>query len=425
MAKAPKQKFVTKKHLARIERERRQTRIILAGTIAVFVLAIGLVGFGILNEKVLKPLKPVATVGEDKITIREFQENARYARLQIINNYLQIQQFFGDSESIQSYLAQIQAQLDPVTLGQSTLNSLIEDRLIRQEAARRGITVSPEEVEKKLQEFFGYYPDGTPTPEPTLESRPTSTLSPLQLTLIPPTATPTPYLTTTVDLTPTATLTATPTPTSTPVEPTPTSTLQPTPTPYTLEEYSKNYQEYIKQLTNIQVSEAMLRRLAESVLYREKVQKAVLADLKPEEEQVWARHILVEDEEAAKEVIDRLNKGESFAALASEMSVDAASAARGGDLGWFGKGRMVAEFEQAAFSLSIGEISKPVKSQYGYHIIQVLGHEMRPLQTSEFEQLRQKKFQEWLDAQREAAQVQIIEEKWLDFVPTEPALPTG
>ncbi len=427
MARAPKQKYLTKKHLARVERERRQTRLILLSTAAVVVLVIGLIGYGILNETVLKPLRPVATVGEDKISVKEFQENARFARLQIINNYVQLAQFFGDSDSLQSYLQQIEAQLEPATLGQSTLNSLIEDRLIRQEAARRGITVTEQEVDEKLKELFGYYPNGTPTPKPTDAIVPTSTLSPLQLTLLPPTATPTTAIVTeTAGITPTATVapTLTPTATSTPSEPTPTLTPQPTATPYTLEAFQKNYQDYVKQLNDIKVSEAMLRKLAENVLYREKVQEVILADLKPEEEQVWARHILVEDEEAAKEVLDLLNQGKNFADLARDYSIDAGSGAKGGDLGWFGKGKMVAEFEEVAFSLPIGEISQPVKSQFGYHIIQVLGREIRPLQSSEFEQLRQTKFQEWLDARRNEATVDIID-NWLELVPTEPALPAG
>lgn len=85
-------------------------------------------------------------------------------------------------------------------------------------------------------------------------------------------------------------------------------------------------------------------------------------------EQVRASHILVEDEETAQEVLEKINAGEDFAELAKEYSTDG-SAENGGDLGFFGKGDMVAEFEKAAWALDIDEVSGIVKSEFGYHII--------------------------------------------------------
>ncbi len=89
-----------------------------------------------------------------------------------------------------------------------------------------------------------------------------------------------------------------------------------------------------------------------------------------QEEQVQASHILVEDEETANKIKNLLNDGEDFAALAKEYSKDG-SAQNGGELGYFTKGEMVKEFEDAAFSMEIGQVSEPVKSQFGYHIIKV------------------------------------------------------
>lgn len=90
-----------------------------------------------------------------------------------------------------------------------------------------------------------------------------------------------------------------------------------------------------------------------------------------QEEQVRASHILVESKEQAEEIKDKLSKGEDFAELAKEYSIDDLSKESGGDLGFFGRGRMVPSFEEAAFTLKEGEISEPVKSDYGYHIIKV------------------------------------------------------
>jgi len=421
MTKEPKQQFLTKKHLARLERERRQIRLILIGAILVFIAVVMLIGYGILNEKVLKPQRPVASVGEDKVSASNFQEYARYMRQQYINQYVQtyqLAQLFGSDENSKAYfdnsMQQLAAQLEPTTLGQNVLNSLIEDKLIRQEAARRGITLSEDELDKDVERFFSFYPNGTPAPTATLAPLPTSTLSPLQMTLVPPTATPT------ASPTPTMTL-----PTSTPtqtLEPTQISTPEPTATPYTSDAFKKDYDTYIKDLTDLKVSETIFRKVLENRLYRLKVEDAILSDLKNEEEQIWTRHILVDSEEKAKEALARLQSGEEFAKVAQELSSDQGSSTRGGELGWTSKGTLVTEYEDAAYKLNIGEISQPVQSQSGWHVIQLLGKEVRPIDQYKYEQLRQTKFQEWLDSQREIVGVDIPD-GWLDWVPVEPTLP--
>src|SRR5690625_5969265 len=81
-----------------------------------------------------------------------------------------------------------------------------------------------------------------------------------------------------------------------------------------------------------------------------------------------ASHILVEDEELANEIKGKLDKGEDFADLAKEYSTDS-SAEQGGELGFFTVGSMVPPFEDAAYNLEIDEISEPIKSDFGYHII--------------------------------------------------------
>ncbi|KKB40942.1 peptidylprolyl isomerase [Bacillus thermotolerans] len=88
-------------------------------------------------------------------------------------------------------------------------------------------------------------------------------------------------------------------------------------------------------------------------------------------EQVQASHILVEDEATANEVAKKLAAGGDFAELAKEYSIDEGSSKEGGEVGYFGKGAMVPEFEEAAFSMEKGEVSDPVKSEYGFHIIKV------------------------------------------------------
>jgi peptidyl-prolyl cis-trans isomerase C len=89
----------------------------------------------------------------------------------------------------------------------------------------------------------------------------------------------------------------------------------------------------------------------------------------PPEPEIHARHILVATEEEAKTALARVKGGEDFAKVADELSKDPGS--KGGDLGWFIKDKMVPEFAEAAFKLKKGEISDPVKSPFGWHIIQV------------------------------------------------------
>lgn len=86
---------------------------------------------------------------------------------------------------------------------------------------------------------------------------------------------------------------------------------------------------------------------------------------------VRASHILVATEDEGKAILDRLNNGEDFATLATLESLDSVSAANGGDLDYFGKGKMIAEFEEVAFALEEGETSDLVKTEVGYHIIRV------------------------------------------------------
>ena len=97
---------------------------------------------------------------------------------------------------------------------------------------------------------------------------------------------------------------------------------------------------------------------------------------KPEQE-VHARHILVPTEDEAKAALDRVKKGEDFAKVADEVSKDPGS--QGGDLGWFTADKMVKEFADAAFKLDAGQVSEPVKTQFGWHVIKVEEKRSKPV----------------------------------------------
>lgn len=88
--------------------------------------------------------------------------------------------------------------------------------------------------------------------------------------------------------------------------------------------------------------------------------------------QIKASHILVQEEKEAQEVYRKIQDGANFAELAKELSTDQSTRQRGGDLGFFPRGAMVPSFEQAAFSLKVNEVSQPVHTEFGYHIIKVV-----------------------------------------------------
>jgi peptidyl-prolyl cis-trans isomerase D len=360
--------------------------------------------------------------------------------VQLINQYSQYMQYaqmFGiqDPANDQNFgptLNQISTELSTTdTLGQKVLDSIIDERLIRQETTKRGITVSKEDVDKLMQETFGYFPNGTPSPTVTATEPVLPTNNPTQLALVTITPTPSPFHTETPTATPTLDPLVTPTQTLAPTatattEPTftpgPTSTPEPTATPYTLEGYTTKYKEGFDGMSKqTGLNEADYRKLFEDTLLRQKLYEAITADLKPFNEQVWARHILVATEDEAKAIVASLNTGADFAALAAEKSLDTSSGAKGGDLGWFARGAMAAPFEEAAFALKVGEISAPVQSDFGYHVIQVLGHEERPLDAAQFQTYKDKVFSDFLKKLRDEGKVETYD-LWKTIVPTTPAL---
>ncbi|OZU87918.1 foldase [Virgibacillus indicus] len=120
--------------------------------------------------------------------------------------------------------------------------------------------------------------------------------------------------------------------------------------------------------------------------------------------EIKAQHILVEDEETANEVKKKLDEGGDFAELAKEYSTDG-SAEQGGDLGYFSKGKMVPEFEEAAFSLEPGEVSDLVQSQHGFHIIKV-NDKRQVEEPTKYEDVKDDIHRELLNERMDVAKVQ-------------------
>jgi len=136
---------------------------------------------------------------------------------------------------------------------------------------------------------------------------------------------------------------------------------------------------------------------------------------KPGETEVHARHILVSDEATAKKIIAELKKGGDFAALSKQYSKDPGASAQGGDLGFFKKTDMVPEFADAAFALKDKEITpEPVKTQFGWHVIQTLEHRTSepPTFEQERDELRQKMVQAAVQKEVAEARSEVTVEKF-------------
>lgn len=177
--------------------------------------------------------------------------------------------------------------------------------------------------------------------------------------------------------------------------------------------------EDVKEDLAVQVKLEKLMRLKINVTDKE-IQEYFTAnkELYDVEEQVKASHILVDTEEKAQEIRQKLEAGGDFAELAKTNSQDTTNKDQGGDLGTISRGQMVEEFEEAAFSLPVGEISQPVKTEYGYHIIKVtekiparegtLAENKEGIRDTLFNQKMQTEYSAWLDEQYKKHKVETL-----------------
>jgi parvulin-like peptidyl-prolyl isomerase len=144
-------------------------------------------------------------------------------------------------------------------------------------------------------------------------------------------------------------------------------------------------------------------------LVTEALQDRVIAPLGDSTDQVHARHLLVASKEEAEKALARIKAGEDFTRVANEVSQDAATNTLGGDLGWFPRGIMLPEIDTIAFSLPPGGLSDVFQSSLGWHVLQVVEHNpQRPLTDEQKQALRQKAFEDWLNAERARANVEIF-----------------
>lgn len=391
-------------------------------------LALLLVVIGAVRELFIKPNTVLVQVAGETIITRDFWKRARLRQSELENQRFQllaIAQQLGDSNLFTSQIASLDATLaSPLSLGTQVLNTMIEDTVLRLKASELGVAVTDEEVEEALREEVARGQGALTEQQATAEAASEATTSSASFTPVPEDAS---------NGEPTASAA-----TETPTEPAPVLT-------------DALYQEGLRTLEdNLRSRAGMIlaeyREVIRINLIRTKMEAKIGQEqVSTTEEQVRVRHILIsvdaeaEPSEGAEEPAEettsamaaadpseaempdansdgrvddaealafmqvlrqRVLDGEDFGELAMQYSDDPGSGSLGGELGWAGRGRYVAEFDEAAFTLPIGEISEPVKTTFGYHLIEVVERDdERPKDENSLPQEYAQAFQTWLQEQ--------------------------
>jgi hypothetical protein len=405
--KPPKE--LTRKHLARAQRERRQQLVLIISLTTVIVIALGLVGYGILDERVLKQQQPVASVNGKIITTGDFQKRVRFQYAQINSQIAQLQsqrQLYANNPSLSFITQQIDQQLSslqselssPTVVGKQVLDSMVEEELVRQEAAKRNITVAPDEVQTALEHSFNFYrvpPTATPVP----------TASPTPL------VSPTPEPTATVSITPTET-------------PSPTDTPEPTATPVTEQAYTTELNNYLQQIASTGMTRSDVEKLIEANLLRTKLQDVFNKDVPTSGDQVEYRYIVFDTYEQAQAAEAQLQAGTSFGDLYQQVEAGKVVSATTGTGPWTLVSDLASQTTQnvadIVSSLGISQTSQIITdtASSGALIVQVTGRGVQPLDPSQLQTEQQKAYQTWLDSQRNGPGVNLFNNRYMDVVPT-------
>lgn len=382
---------MTKKQRTRAEREARMNRWIIIGAGAVGVLVLGILVYGYLAEVVFRAREPVATVGSITFSTADFEARVRYHRLRLQQerDFYTTQRMLLDPtdpensailEQLNSYIRRLDNQLSAsyaAFLGKEVLDAMVQEEIIRQEAVRRDLTVSQEEINRAIEEQFGYDRDAvaallTPTPPITSETPLTGT----------PSATPLPR-----------------------------------------QEFERRYQEFVASfLKPSGISEAKFRRMVETTLLYEKLREAMAAELPGTMEQVQIHYISFPSQEEAAGVVERLDRGENWDDIVAEFSAEGASEVYASDAQWvtqgFLKEQLGEEIAAQVFETPPQKYTPPVVGTAGrWYIILVLDRQERELDAMMRFYEEGRAFQEWLNAQM--ANVQYSE-NWAEKVPTTP-----
>jgi hypothetical protein len=394
----------------------RQLRLAIAGVLGLLLLVLVA---ALINEFLIVPNRPVAIVNGEEISLRQWQERVRFERAQrIVLLENQLEAFGGDVGIIQQFAGQAIVELqDAEAMGQTVLDQMVDDAIIRQAAEARGITVSDEDVGKAVEESLNYFGGESPTPLPT----PTETIVPT------PSLTPIPTAVITEEV---ATATALPTPTLGP-----TATPRPTATPVSLESFQQEYNDFIGQFRALGVSEEAFRESVRGSLYQERLMEALVEErgVPTEAEQASIFLLSFDNEEEASETKALIEEGDFLTIWNSIRSAspetDEGSTAVASEVVWRTRDDLITSFgedaAEAAFSLPLNTSSDVLSQEVSeeetrYYILQASGREVRPLAESAVESEKQLLLANFIDQQL-TGNLELTE-FWRGRTPTQPVL---
>lgn len=342
------------RHHTRMARERLLRRWILAGAAAIILVAILIPAFGYYREVLRVGDTSAVVVDGQSVSLEQYARYVGTRRDLLSRQIAQIQPIAlptaispnstpgPEQVAAQQSLQQLQSVQGSLT--GSGLSELVEAKLVNDEGQSRGITATQTEMDDALR----WMESAPPAGQMSSQGSPAAPAN--------------------------GTYTAT----------------------VTLADAKANLATMVgpgKLLSADQVNELILK----PAVIKTKLVAALAGNVATTADQVHARHVLVATQDQAVAAKKELDAGTDFATVAAKYSTDTGTKDKGGDLGWFGKGMMVPEFEAAAWVLKPGEISAPVKSNFGFHIIQVLEKDpIRPLEPAALQQAREKGYQVWL-----------------------------
>lgn len=378
-SKESTKKVVTRREVAHKKKDAELRRTLIQISVAVLGVIILIVAYGLVNEYIIKAQAPIVKIGDAEIATRDFQARVRYERsmanVQLVQYQTMLDQlaasgntgensFYQQIQYMASSLEQQLAAEYAESFAEQILEQMVEEELIRQEAQKRGLVASTEEIDIRAETMMGYDREAVITD---------------------------------------------------------TETLTGTAAPMTKAEYDETYaafKENVLQINNF--SEEQYRRMLETNVLYSKVQEAISSEAETEAEQVEIVYLAAGTEAEAQALKERLENGESATDLTTELLDDDDDLTLGQSFPWLPRGYLSLdlgdEFENAAFDTPVGSASDVIADEemQQYYVIYVSGHEVRELSESFLSQAQQEKYTEWVTAQK-AELVEYLD--WQKAVP--------
>jgi len=404
------------------DRQTRQIRLAILGIVGLLGVVVLI---GIVNELLIKPDSPVASINDAEVSLADWQERVRFQRGQLIVGIEDLAEAFGqDIGQVQQFAGQqITLLEDAPTLGQFVLDQMVDEELMRQAAEERGIQVSDEDVQKDIEEAFGFFGGAAPTPLPTATETPipTPSLTPIVVEVTSgelPTTVPEPSPTTG-----------------------PTSTPLPTSTPISRDSFQENYEETMAQFKDLGTNESIFGDVVRAQLVEERLLDELALEADPPDEALQASffYLLFDSEEEAEQAQTDISAGDYLAIWNTiknqpiETDPEASlSTATASEVLWRTQEDIASlyglEVSEAVFNDPVDEPSTvlivqaedPETGSDRYYIVMVSGREMRPLSEAVLNGARQELLQTWLENQRLNG-VELYE-RWRANVPARPVL---